>query len=156
MEVCGTEGTIRLPHWNHYEAEFDLYRHGPEGGTWQAVTTERPYAAGSWRGLGVADMAAALLSGRPHRASGERANHVLEIMAGLVRSAETGAPIPITTPTPSPTHSPPTSPRWTTSRKLKTEQPPPPQHPEPGHHPTVNQTVDNKPVENEERRACSR
>ena len=98
MEVYGTEGTIRLPHWNHYEAEFDLYRHGPEGGTWQAVTTERPYAAGSWRGLGVADMAAALLSGRPHRASGERANHVLEIMAGLVDSAETGAPIPVTTP----------------------------------------------------------
>lgn len=43
-------------------------------------------------------MAAALLSGRPHRASGKRANHVLEIMASLVRSAETGTPIPITTP----------------------------------------------------------
>ena len=84
LEVYGTAGTIRLPHWNHYEAEFDLYRHAPEGGAWQAVTTERPYAGGSWRGLGVSDMAAALLSGRPHRASGERANHVLEIMAGLV------------------------------------------------------------------------
>ena len=98
MEVYGTEGTIRLPHWNHYEAEFDLYRQGPDGGVWQAITTERPYAAGSWRGLGVADMAAALLSGRPHRASGERANHVLEIMAALVHSADTGAPVPITTP----------------------------------------------------------
>ena len=52
---------------------------------------------GPWRGLGVADMAAALLSGRPHRASGERANHVLEIMAGLVLSAATDAPVPITT-----------------------------------------------------------
>ena len=98
MEVYGTEGTIRLPHWNHYEAEFDLYRQEPEGGAWQAITTERPYAAGSWRGLGVADMAAALLSGRPHCASGERANHVLEIMAGLVHSADTAAPVPITTP----------------------------------------------------------
>ena len=77
---------------------LDLYRQRPDGGAWQAMTTERPYAAGSWRGLGVADMAAALLSGRPHRASGERANHVLEIMAGLVHSADTGAPVPITTP----------------------------------------------------------
>ena len=35
MEVYGTGGTLRLPHWNHYEAEFDLYRQGPEGGDWQ-------------------------------------------------------------------------------------------------------------------------
>ena len=98
MEVYGTEGTIRLPHWNFYEADFDLYRHGPEGGAWQAITTERPYVGGTWRGLGVADMAAAILSGRPHRASGERANHVLEIMESLVHSAATDAPVAITTP----------------------------------------------------------
>ena len=98
MEVYGTEGTLRLPHWNHYEAEFDRYRQGPEGGDWQAMVTERPYAAGSWRGLGVADMAAAILSGRPHRASGERANHVLEIMEGVVRSAATDVPVAMTTP----------------------------------------------------------
>ena len=98
MEVYGTAGTIRLPHWNHYEAEFDLYRQGPDGGAWQAATSERPYTGGSWRGLGVADMAAAILAGRPHRASGARANHVLEIMAGLVRSAAIDAPVAITTP----------------------------------------------------------
>ena len=98
MEVYGTEGTLRLPHWNHYEAEFDLYRQGPEGGDWQAMATERPYVGGSWRGLGVADMAAAILRGRPHRASGERANHVLEIMAGLVRSAAADRPVTIDTP----------------------------------------------------------
>ena len=98
MEVYGTEGTIRLPHWNFYEADFDLYRHGPEGGAWQAITTERPYVGGAWRGLGVADMAAAILARRPHRASGERANHVLEIMESLVHSAATDAPVPITTP----------------------------------------------------------
>ena len=62
------------------------------------MVTERPYAAGSWRGLGVADMAAALLSGRPHRASGERANHVLEIMQGVVRSAASDVPVAMTTP----------------------------------------------------------
>ena len=98
MEVYGTEGTIRLPHWNFYEADFELYRQGPEGGAWHAIATERPYVGGSWRGLGVADMAAAILSGRPHRASGERANHVLEIMESLVHSAATDALVAITTP----------------------------------------------------------
>ena len=98
MEVYGTEGTLRLPHWNHYEAEFDLYRQGPADADWQAMVTGRPYAGGSWRGLGVAEMAAALLAGRPHRASGERANHVLEIMEGVVRSAATDAPQAMTTP----------------------------------------------------------
>ena len=37
------------------------------------------YAENS-RGIGVADMAYALRSGRPHRASGELAYHVLDIM----------------------------------------------------------------------------
>jgi predicted dehydrogenase len=103
LEVYGTEGTLRLPHWNSYEAEFDRYRQGPDGGSWQAITTDRPYVGGPWRGLGVADMAASLLSGRPHRASGERANHVLEIMESLVRSADTGAPVTLATPYTKPT-----------------------------------------------------
>ena len=43
-------------------------------------------------------MAAAIIADRPHRASGERANHVLDIMEGLVRSAREDKPIEMTTP----------------------------------------------------------
>ena len=43
--------------------------------------------AGSGRGIGVVDMARAIRCGVPHRASGEMALHVLEMMAAIERSA---------------------------------------------------------------------
>jgi hypothetical protein len=42
------------------------------------------------RGIGVADMAYAIRSGRAHRASGELACHVLEAMQGILEAAEGG------------------------------------------------------------------
>ncbi|MFN2285132.1 MAG: gfo/Idh/MocA family oxidoreductase, partial [Anaerolineae bacterium] len=42
------------------------------------------------RGIGVADMAYALRSGRPHRASGELAYHVLDIMHAIHDAANEG------------------------------------------------------------------
>ena len=38
---------------------------------------------GNDRGLGLADMASAIRSGRPHRANGQLAFHVLDIMMGI-------------------------------------------------------------------------
>ncbi|MFT5377427.1 MAG: putative dehydrogenase [Candidatus Latescibacterota bacterium] len=98
MEIYGSEGTIRLPHWNNYEDNFDLYKKEKDGGDWENIQTHRPYVGGSYRGLGMAEMAAAILTNKPHRASGERANHVLDIMEGLVRSSQEDRPIDMTTP----------------------------------------------------------
>ena len=98
MEIYGTEGTMRLPHWNNYQSDFDLFTKEGGGGDWQNIETGRPYVGGSYRGLGMADMAAAIIADRPHRASGERANHVLDIMEGLVRAAREDKPIEMTTP----------------------------------------------------------
>ena len=39
-----------------------------------------PWTEGNLRSLGLADMAAAIRADRPHRASGELALHVLEVM----------------------------------------------------------------------------
>ena len=47
------------------------------------------------RGAGVADMAYAIQSGRPHRASGDLAFHVLDIMQALEESAAAGQHIDI-------------------------------------------------------------
>ena len=98
MEIYGTDGTIRLPHWNNYQSDFDLYKKTDDGGDWQNIETHRPYVGGSYRGLGMAEMAAAILTDKPHRASGDRANHVLDIMESLVRSAREDKPIAMTTP----------------------------------------------------------
>ena len=46
---------------------------------WSQIPLTHPYEENS-RGLGLADMAYALRSGRPHRANGELAYHVLDIM----------------------------------------------------------------------------
>ena len=42
----------------------------PANGDWTAVPGRHGYALGNWRILGVADMARAIRTGRPHRASG--------------------------------------------------------------------------------------
>jgi hypothetical protein len=46
----------------------------------------RPFTENS-RGLGVADMALGIREQRPHRASGELALHVLEVMHGFLGSS---------------------------------------------------------------------
>ena len=42
------------------------------------------------RGIGVADMAYALRSGRPHRTSGELAYHVLDVMQATLDAPSSG------------------------------------------------------------------
>jgi hypothetical protein len=72
---------------------------GPKDEDWRELPVSGPVAG---RGLGVLDMARALRSGEPHRASGQLAQHVLETMAAIADSAESGefrdvessAPIP--------------------------------------------------------------
>ena len=52
--------------------------------------TEVPVAggyAGAGRGVGVADMARALRTGRPHRADGALAYHVLDVLESLLEAA---------------------------------------------------------------------
>ena len=57
-----------------------------------------PYADGNYRILGLADMAQAIRSGRPHRASGELAFHVLEVMEAFQTSSDAGEAVTIVDP----------------------------------------------------------
>jgi len=68
-----------------------------KGGEWETVPVVRPWTEGQLRSIGLADMAAAIRQGRPHRASGRLALHVLEVMEGIGRSAETGRFVEIAT-----------------------------------------------------------
>jgi predicted dehydrogenase len=81
--VYGTEGTMEVPNPNHFDGEVKLLRPGERSFT--AVPNE--YATSRSRGSGVADMAHALRSGRPLRASGSLGAHVLEIMEAAEISA---------------------------------------------------------------------
>jgi predicted dehydrogenase len=93
IEVYGTQGAITVPDPNTFgglrgkdvmrwrDATTDW---SPE--SWHEEALTRPYQENS-RGLGLADMLYAAKENRAHRASGELAYHVLEIMHRTLESA---------------------------------------------------------------------
>jgi predicted dehydrogenase len=76
LEIHGTEGSILIGDPNVFDGEVSLQRLGADA--WEKVPLRSD--AGSVRGIGLAEMTEAITSGRPHRASGELAFHVLEIL----------------------------------------------------------------------------
>jgi len=86
IEIYGSEGTLSVPDPNGFGGTPKLWTSAEK--RWQDVSIEgRPYA-GNGRGIGVTDMAVAAKANRPHRASGELAFHVLDIMHALHDASE--------------------------------------------------------------------
>jgi predicted dehydrogenase len=52
----------------------------------------------NYRSLGLAEMANAIVEGRPHRCSGRFALHALAVMLGIIESAESGQAVTIGVP----------------------------------------------------------
>ncbi|MGZ0712620.1 Gfo/Idh/MocA family protein (plasmid) [Coraliomargarita sp. W4R53] len=94
LEVYGTQGTIAVPDPNRFSEKVEIFRAGSDA--WEAVADSAGYVDGG-RGLGLADMADAIGSQRPHRASGDLALHVLDIMNSVLEAGPTGATIEIRT-----------------------------------------------------------
>jgi predicted dehydrogenase len=91
IEIYGSQGTLSVPDPNTFDGPVRLKRAGEKA--WQDVPLTHSPDVG--RGIGVADMAYAIRSGRPHRASGELANHVLENMESLLKASVEGRYLPI-------------------------------------------------------------
>ncbi len=92
IEITGTEATLALPDPNRFDGEVRVRATGADD--WTSVPAAGTTAG---RGLGVLDMARALRSGASHRASGEIALHVLEIMEAVERSIRAGTFEPVRT-----------------------------------------------------------
>ena len=92
IEIYGTEASLAVPDPNKFGGEIEMATASED---WQVVPTEHAYADGNYRIIGVADMAYAIRENRPHRASGDLAFHVLEVMEALQRSSETGTHVVI-------------------------------------------------------------
>ena len=80
IEIYGSEATLLVPDPNTYHGPVMMRRAGEK--TFTEVPLEFPNAE-NCRGIGVADMAMAIREGRPHRASGELAYHVLDLMVSF-------------------------------------------------------------------------
>ncbi len=63
-------------------------------GEWETVPLTHGYGE-NWRGLGAADLAAGVLTGRAHRASGELAYHVIDVMEGCLEAARAGRAVEV-------------------------------------------------------------
>lgn len=105
LEVYGTKGTLCIPdpdpvdgtnifggevYFKTRETARWTYRPRVQGlDEWATIENHHKFNENS-RGLGLADMAYAILNKRPHRANGKMAYHVCEIMEGILKSSKNG------------------------------------------------------------------
>ena len=90
VEITGTEATLAVPDPNRFDGDIRVRRAGDDD--WTVIPAE---GAAAGRGIGVVDMVRAIRAGAPHRASGEMALHVLEMMTAIERSAVSAAFEPV-------------------------------------------------------------
>lgn len=98
IEIYGSEGSISVPNPNRFDGSVRV-RSASEREWREAPLTHSPEVS---RGIGVADMAYALAYGRPHRASGALAYHVLDIMQAFEDSSQRGQHVTLTSQCPKP------------------------------------------------------
>jgi len=87
LEVQGTTGTLSMPDPNTFGGPVRIRRLGEVG--WREIPLTHAHT-GNARCLGAADLAYALRTGRPHRASGELAYHVLDAMHAVLEASNSG------------------------------------------------------------------
>jgi predicted dehydrogenase len=93
IEIYGSEGTLSVPDPNSFNGPVRV-RH-PGESAWRELPLTHPHAENS-RGLGVADLARAIRENRPHRASGQLALHVLDLMHAFHDAAREGRHLELT------------------------------------------------------------
>jgi predicted dehydrogenase len=98
IEVHGTDGSLSLPDPNQFDGPVELFG---GSGTWNTLPVSAGYGSAG-RGIGLADLAAAVAEGRPHRASGELAHHVLDVMLTLLDAAREGRTLEVSSTCPRP------------------------------------------------------
>ena len=87
IEIYGSHGSMIVPDPNTFGGPIKVRRVGDD--TWREIPLTHGYADNS-RGVGVADMAHAVRTNQPHRASGELTLHVLELMHAIHTASSTG------------------------------------------------------------------
>ena len=79
LEIYGSEGSLSVPDPNTFRGPVRARRAGAED--WSEIPLTHSDQVS--RGIGVADMAYALVYDRPHRVSGELAHHVLDVVQAV-------------------------------------------------------------------------
>jgi predicted dehydrogenase len=100
IEIHGSQGSMQVPDPNTFGGVVRIRK--PGDADW--VNVPLTHEADINRGTGVADMACSILRpGRPHRASGELAYHVLDVMHAFHDASAKGKHIELKSTCPRPT-----------------------------------------------------
>ena len=94
IEIYGTEATLSVPDPNFFGGPVQV--RSVIAPDWREVEVAKANIP-QQRGIGLADMLSATRAGRPHRASGDLALHVLELMTSAIRSSDEGRRIELST-----------------------------------------------------------
>jgi predicted dehydrogenase len=92
IEIYGTEGSLQIPDPNFFGGPVRLLQ---KGDRWVDAPLTHGFGDGNYRILGVAEMASAIRSNRPHRASDEIALHTVEVMEAIVYGGGSGKAVPV-------------------------------------------------------------
>ncbi|MEO8532050.1 MAG: Gfo/Idh/MocA family oxidoreductase, partial [Deltaproteobacteria bacterium] len=92
LEIYGTTGSMIVPDPNTFVGSVELL----DGKDWVEQPLSHGHGDDNYRGIGLADMADDIVNNRPHRASGDLALHVLEVIEALHSSASAGRVVAIT------------------------------------------------------------
>lgn len=87
IEIYGSEGSLSVPDPNTFGGPVMYRRRGQN--EWKEIPLLFGYHENS-RGIGVADMARTIVSGGRHKANGDVAYHVLDIMQGVHDASNDG------------------------------------------------------------------
>ncbi|RCK68560.1 gfo/Idh/MocA family oxidoreductase [Desertihabitans brevis] len=89
FEVAGLDGTVEVPDPNNFDGDTVLHVAGSEP---EAIA---PVGASAGRGTGVVELARAIRAGRPERASGKLAYHVLDVMQTTIEAGQKGEAVEV-------------------------------------------------------------
>jgi predicted dehydrogenase len=101
LELHGDEGMLHLPAWGDFDSRILLSTSG-NGDDYALVEPVRPAYQGNDWSRALVDLAAAVEEGRPPRASGAHAAHVVEILDAIATSSREGGSVEVRSSFPQP------------------------------------------------------
>ena len=92
LEFSGDQGSVYLGDFQGFDAKVEF---APFGGAYEAVPPVRTPFKGTEFARAVEEMTEAMVAGRPQRASGSQAAHVVEILEAVGTSMRDGGPVAV-------------------------------------------------------------
>jgi predicted dehydrogenase len=99
LEFHGDEGSLYMPTWAEFNSRLELQERGGEYRT--VAPLREPYPGIDWS-RALTDVADAIVEERPHRAGGEHAAHVVEVLEGVQSSLDRGGAVEVRSEFPRP------------------------------------------------------